>query len=55
MATKEAVAEQVTDELKGLVGMANMAARRGCGDFIWFSWNPICRKATSGSPVSVRS
>ena len=30
----------ITDELRGLVAMANQAARRGCGDIIWFSWNP---------------
>ena len=43
--SKAPVAEgMVTDELKGLVAMANQAARQGCGDFIWFSWNPTARK-----------
>ena len=48
--SREAMAEQMTDELKGLVAMANMAARRGCGDFIWFSWNPSRTKGHKRQP-----
>ena len=48
---KAAEAEKmVTDELRGLVAMANQAARAGVGDFIWFSWNPTSRKGEKLQP-----
>ena len=55
MLPRQAVDELVTDELRGLVAMANLAARRGCGDFIWYSWNPSSQKGKSGRLHSVPS
>ena len=58
---REQISEQVSDELKGLVAIANQATRRGCGDLVWFSWNPDKRPGHKRQPgfgsqlVGVRS
>ena len=50
MLPRQAVDELVTDELRGLVAMANLAARQGCGDFIWYSWNPCKQEGRRRQP-----
>ena len=47
---KQEVDMSVTPELKGLVAMANQAAREGCGDLIWYSWNPSTQAGRKRQP-----